>query len=176
MARKRRESKKEGEGGEKSKDLKIISVEVVTRDKVVKNPRQMALLYLIDRLGPIHERTLQMIAHELQQRGAQLGYEFKIVAGVPYSPEFKNDLIALAYVGFVEVNPRRNRRLQTTNDGKEALEKHGAPKGVVEVLEKHYEEIRNIASLEDWKVDEHLKTIKQLKGARRREPFGGLGF
>ncbi|MCE4603726.1 MAG: hypothetical protein F7B20_02025 [Aeropyrum sp.] len=175
MARKKREAKKEGEG-EKSKELKIITVEVVTRDKVVKNPRQLALLYIIDRLGPIHERTLQHIVYELQQKGAQIGYDFRIVAGVPYSPEFKNDLVALTYVGFVEINPRKNRRLQTTSDGKDALEKHGAPKGVVEVLEKHYEELRNLASLTDWKVDEHLRRVKELRSTGRRSQFPGLNI
>jgi len=166
LARKKRDTKKEGEG-EKSKELKIITVEVVTRDKVVKNPRQMALLYVIDRLD---------VVYELQQKGAQIGYDFKLVAGVPYSPDFKNDLVALTYVGFVEVNPRKNRRLQTTSDGKDALEKHGAPKGVVEVLEKHYEELRNLASLTDWKVDEQLRKVRELRGSGRRSQFPGLNI
>jgi len=169
LAKKKREGKVDSEAG-KTKDLKIITVQVVTRDRVVKNPRQMGLLYIIDKLGPIHEKTLQIVTHEIQKRGAQLGYNFTVVAGVPYSPEFRNDLVALTYVGFVEVNPRKNRKLQTTSDGKEALEKHGAPKSVVEVIEKYFEELRNLAMLKDAEVD---LTLKRRMGEerQRRPPF-----
>lgn len=169
MAKKKKEGKVDSEAG-KTKDLKIITVQVVTKDRVVKNPRQMGLLYIIDKLGPIHEKTLQIIAYEVQKRGAQLGYNFTVVAGVPYSPEFRNDLVALTYVGFVEVNPRKNRKLQTTNDGKEALEKHGAPKSVVEVLEKHFEELRNMAMLKDAEIDLMLKK-RRGEERQRRFPF-----
>ncbi len=169
MPRKPREAKADAEGG-KSKELKIVSVQVITREKVVGNPRQMALLYLIDRLGPIYEKTLQHLAYEIQQKGAQLGYNFKVVAGVPYSPEFKNDLIALSYVGFIEFNP--SKKLQTTSEGKDALEKHGAPKGVVEVVEKYFDEIRNQASMLDWKVEEGIRSLKRLRGQGGRRPFG----
>lgn len=169
MSKRRREAKVDTEAG-KSKELKIITVQVVTRDRVVKNPRQMGLLYIIDKLGPLHEKTLQHIAYEVQKRGAQLGYNFTVVANVPYSPDFRNDLVALTYVGFVEINPRRNRKLQTTSDGKEALEKYGAPRGVVEVVEKHFEELKNMATLLDGKIDLALKRrIEEQR--RRRFPF-----
>ncbi len=169
MAKKKREAKTDTEAG-KTKDLKIISVQVITRDRVVKNPRQMGLLYIIDRFGPIHEKTLQMLAYEIQKRGAQLGYNFTVVAGVPYSPEFRNDLVALTYVGFVEVNPRKNRRLQVTSDGKEALEKYGVPKSVIEVIERHFVDLRNTAMLKDSEIDIALKK-RRGEERTRRFPF-----
>lgn len=167
MAKKKKESKADSEAG-KTKDLKIITVQVVTRDRVVKNPRQMGLLYIIDKLGPIHEKTLQIITYEIQKKGAQLGYNFTVVAGVPYSPEFRNDLVALTYVGFVEVNPRRNRKLQTTNDGKEALEKYGAPRSVIEVIENNFEELRNHATVIDAKID---MQVRKQRSTERRDRF-----
>jgi uncharacterized protein YwgA len=169
MPRKPREAKSDPEAG-KSKELKIITVQVVTRDKVLSNPRQMALLYIIDRFGPLYERTLQHLVYELQQRGAPLGYDFKVIAGVPYSPEFKNDLVALSYVGFIEFTP--TKKVQTTSDGKEALEKKGAPKGVVEIVEKHYEELRNTATMQDYKIDESVRRLRSLRRGEGRRLFG----
>ncbi|MCE4611368.1 MAG: hypothetical protein F7B17_05295 [Desulfurococcales archaeon] len=168
MARKR-EAKVDTEAG-KTKDLKIISVQVITKDKVMSNERQMALLYIIDKFGPLYERALQQVVYDLQQLGAPLGYEFKVIAGVPYSPEFKNDLVALGYVGFIEYTP--NKKVRVTNDGKDALEKKGAPKGVVEVVERHFEEVRNKATIYDYKVDEGVRRMKTLRRGEGRRLFG----
>ncbi len=110
------------------------------------------------------------MVYDLQQLGAPLGYEFKVIAGVPYSPEFKNDLVALGYVGFIEYTP--NKKVRVTNDGKDALEKKGAPKGVVEVVERHFEEVRNKATIYDYKVDEGVRRMKTLRRGEGRRLFG----
>lgn len=170
MARKKAQEKKEGEKG--GKELKIITVQVVTRDRVVKNPRQMGLLYVIDVFGPIFERTLQEVVHELQQAGADFGYDFKVIGGSPYSPLLKSDLSALLYVGFVETNPRLLRRLQTTNDGKDALEKYGAPQGIVNVVKQNFEHVKNKASMIDKQVElEVRRKVSEMYRPRRRSPF-----
>ncbi len=171
MPKKPREAKADPEAG-KSKELKIITVQVVTRDKVMSNDRQMALLYIIDKFGPLYEKTLQQLVYDIQQLGAPLGYNFKIVAGVPYSPEFKNDLVALSYVGFIEFSP--DKRVSVTSDGKDALEKKGAPRGVVEVIERNLNELRNKASLYDSKVLINIKKLKALKGGEGRRRLFGL--
>lgn len=172
MARKKaQEKKKEGEQ-KGSKELKIVTIQVVTKDKVVKNPRQMGLLYVIDVFGPIFERTLQEIVYELQQAGADFGYDFKIIGGTPYSPLLKSDLSALLYVGFVETNPRLLRRLQSTNDGKDALEKHGAPQGIVNIVKQNFEHIKNKASMIDKQVElEVRRKVSEMARPRRRFPF-----
>lgn len=165
MAR-RREAKVEDT---KSKDLKIITVQVVTPDKIVGNPRAMGLLYVVSRLGPIHEKTLFHVVKKLQDSGAAFGYKFATVAGTPYSPELKSDLVSLMYVGFVETEPGPYRRLRITSAGKEALEKHGAPQGVVSVLEANFREIRNEASLMDGQID--LAIRRGVQGGRRQRRF-----
>lgn len=154
-----------------SKELKIVTIQVVTRDKVLKNPRQMGLLYIIDAFGPLFERTLQEIAYDLQQAGADFGYDFKVVGGAPYSPMLKSDLSALLYVGFVETNPRLLRRLQVTNDGKDALENHGPPAGVVTVVKQRFEELRNKAAIIDRQVElEVRRRVRETARPRRRFP------
>lgn len=165
MAKKKASQDSGGSSGKGTKELKIVTIQAVTRDKVVTNKRQMGLLYIIDRLGPIHERTLQQIAYDLQQEGASLGYNFSVVGGTPYSPELKSDLVALMYVGFVETEPRMYRRIRITGDGKEALEKHNPPAGVVEILEKNFENLRNKASLLDSQIN--LEIRRKLENMRR---------
>lgn len=158
MARKRRDEGQRSEGGGKgSKELKIISVQVVTRDSVVKSPRRMGLLYVIDRLGPMHERTLHGVVSRLQEKGADFGYEFKRIASSLYSRELREDLVALMYVGFVEAGAGKTRKLRVTSEGREALEKHGAPQGIVGVLQSGYEELRNETSLLDSHIDIQLR-------------------
>ena len=170
MPKKAKQEKKDADS--KTKELKIITVQVVTRDRVVKNPRQMGLLYVIDVFGPLHERTLQEIVYDLQQNGADFGYDFKVVGGVPYSPTLKSDVSALLYVGFIETNPRLNRKLQTTHDGKDALEKYGAPPGIVEVVKRNFEAIKNKASMINSRIDFELtRKLREISRPRRRFPF-----
>jgi len=151
----------------KSKELKIISIQVVTRDKVVKNPRQMALLYIVDSLGPMHERTLHDIARHIQDLGGELGYEFRSLGVGLHSPELKNDLIALTYVGFVEVDPVR-RKIRSTGEGKEALEKYGTPPGIVRVVEENKVNLKNLVALFDSQVDMQLR--RRAERPTRRFP------
>lgn len=166
MARGRQERAGESES-KTSKDLKIVTVHVVTRDRVIKNDRQMALLYIIDKFGPLHERTLQHVVHKMQELGHDIGYkDFSVVGEVPYSPTLKSDIIALLYVGFVETEPSVFRKLRVTSDGKEALEKsYKAPEGLERVVSEHFEELRNLASLIDNQVD--LQVRRRMRERRR---------
>jgi hypothetical protein len=155
----------------KSKELKIVTVQVVTKDKVVKNPRQMALLYIIDSLGPLHERTLHDIVKHIQDLGGDLGYEFKSLGVGLHCPELKNDLIALTYVGFVEVDPVK-RKYRSTGEGKEALEKYGAPPGVVRIVEENKVNLKNLVALFDSQIDMQLKR----RSERPTQRFPSLRF
>ncbi|MEB3787646.1 MAG: hypothetical protein GSR78_02690 [Desulfurococcales archaeon] len=171
MAKKKKEEAKSG--GEKGgKELKIVTYHVITRDKVVANERQMSLLYIIDRFGPLHEKTLMELAQAIQEMGYELGYTFKQVGGSPFSPELKNDLIALMYVGFVETEPNLYRKLKTTSDGKDALEKATIPQGLVDVINKNFEKLRNKASIRDQELDlEIRKRLEVVRRPRRRGFF-----
>ena len=171
MAKKKREEGK-GEEGKGGKELKIITFQAITRDKVLSNDRQVAILYLVDKFGPIHEKTLMDLVKNLQELGYDLGYSFTMVGRYPYSPDLKNDLTALMYVGFVETEPGMYRKLRTTSDGKDALEKAKVPQGLVDAVNKHFEELRNKASIIDGELDlEIRKRFRELKRPRRRGLF-----
>jgi len=153
----------------KTKELRITTVHVVTKDSIIKNQRQLSLLYIIDKLGPIHERTLHSIVKHIQELGAPLGYNFvKVVDGL-YSLELKNDLIALTYVGFIDTDPLR-RKYRTTSEGKEALEKHSVPPGVIKVLEENRENLKNLVALFDSQVDLQLRR-KTERESRKTPSF-----
>lgn len=151
----------------RSKELKIVTVHVVTRDKVVKNQRQMSLLYIIDSLGPMHERTLHDIVKHIQDLGGELGYEFKSLGVGLHSPDLKNDLIALTYVGFVEIDPVR-RKIRSTGEGKEALDRYGAPPGLVKIVEENKVNLKNLVALFDSHVDMQLR--RKTERPQRRFP------
>ncbi|MEM1927921.1 MAG: hypothetical protein QXS85_04220 [Acidilobaceae archaeon] len=155
-------TKGSGEAATKSKELKLVTVQVITKDRVVKNERQMALLYLINEIGPMHERTVYEIAREVQELGFPLGYTFKRVADSLYCPELKSDLIALTYVGFLETDPVR-KKYRVTGQGKEALEATGVPEALSKLVESHREKLKNHASLVDAQVE-----FQSVRPARRR--------
>ncbi len=170
MAKKKREEGKADEG--KGKELKIVTIHVITRDKVLANERQVALLYLIDKFGPLHEKTLMDLVKNIQELGFDMGYQFTVIGRYPYSPELKNDLTALMYVGFVETEPGMYRKLRTTSDGKDALEKARVPQGLVEAVNKNFEDLRNKTSMIDDELDlEIRKRFRELKRPRRRGLF-----
>ncbi len=170
MARKKQErgGEAEGKGG---KELKIITVQVVTREKVLSNPRQMGLLYIIDKFGPMHERTLQHLIYKVQELGYDMGYrDFSVVGEVPYSPTLKSDIVALLYVGFIETEPTMYRKLRVTGDGREALEKYDVPQGLADTISTHFEELRNLASIIDNQVDLQVRR-RMLQRRRPRRLF-----
>ncbi len=172
MARKRRSSQESSESGSKgSKDLKIVSVQVITRDKVLENSRQIALLYLIDRFGPLHEKSLHYLIKEIQDLGFDLGYKFNVIGEVPFSQELKSDLVALLYVGFIETESNIYRKIRTTNDGKDAVEKKKIPPALAEIIDKNFEKLRNRTSLLDGQLDHEIRTRMRELSRKRKTPF-----
>ncbi|MEM0340716.1 MAG: hypothetical protein QXN05_05935 [Acidilobaceae archaeon] len=158
------QQKSSGETPSKTKEFKLVSVQVVTRDKVLKNERQMTLLYIIDKIGPMYERTVYEIAKEVQELGFPLGYTFKKVADSLYSPDLKSDLIALTYVGFLETDPIK-KKYRTTGQGKEALESFGVPEALASIIEKNKDKLKNLASLIDAQVE--LQSVRSTTRQRR---------
>ena len=152
-----------------AKELKITTVQVINRDKVLQSPRLMGLLYLVSRLGPIHERTLHMIVKEVQSKGFDMGYQFFSVGQDPYSPALKNDVVSLLYVGFLESEPRY-KKLVVSSAGKEALEKVGAPKGLQDLVESSIQELKVKSSTMDARIDLEIKG-RQQRGLAQRTAF-----
>ncbi|MGC9072455.1 MAG: hypothetical protein ACP5HK_07205 [Acidilobus sp.] len=148
-----------------AKELKITPVQVVTKERVVQNQRLMGLVYLVSRLGPIHERTLHMVVSEVQAKGFDLGYQFFKVGQDPYSPALKSDVVALLYVGLLESEPRY-KKLVVSSTGKEALEKVGIPKGLQDIVESSIQELKSKSSIMDARID------VELRGGSTRRPSG----
>ncbi len=172
MARKKKGSQESSEaGGKGSKELKIITVQVITKDKVMENSRQMSLLYLIDRFGPLHEKTLHYLVKDIQDLGFDMGYKFNVVGGVPFSQELKSDLVALLYVGFIETEPSMYRKIRVTNEGKDALEKKKVPPALIEIVDKNFERLRNRTSLLDGQLDHEIRMRMRELSRRRRSLF-----
>ncbi|MEB3844873.1 MAG: hypothetical protein LRS48_04240 [Desulfurococcales archaeon] len=172
MARKKEEKAKSGEKEKAGKELKITTVHVVTPEKVMENDRQMALLYIISKLGPIHEKTLQHIIYDLKEEyGVDLGYKMRKIGSVPYSPELKSDIVALLYVGFVETEPNMYRKLRVTGKGRDALEAKKPPAGIVAAVEKNYEALRNKASMLDSVQDAEIRRLQRTIQRPRRRPL-----
>ncbi len=148
-----------------AKELKIAPVQVVTKEKVMQNQRLMGLVYLVSRLGPIHERTLHMVVSEVQAKGYDMGYQFFKVGQDPYSPALKSDVVALLYVGLLESEPRY-KKLVVSSSGREALEKVGAPKGLQDIVESSIQELKAKSSMMDARID------VELRGGSPRRPSG----
>jgi hypothetical protein len=121
----------------KSKEIKIITRQVITIDDIKKDPRKIKLLYIISVFGDISEKALNHLLYEMKQKGYDLGYSFTVVGRVPTSKELFNDTLALKYTGLVETNPRR--KLVVSSLGKEFLEKH-----LNMIDEKEREEIKKL--------------------------------
>ncbi len=131
----------------------------------------MGLLYIIDKFGPMHERTLQHLIYKVQELGYDMGYrDFSVVGEVPYSPTLKSDIVALLYVGFIETEPTMYRKLRVTGDGREALEKYDVPQGLADTISTHFEELRNLASIIDNQVDLQVRR-RMLQRRRPRRLF-----
>lgn len=109
-------------GSTKSKEVKIVTRQVVTLSDVAKEPRRLKLLYVISIYGPITEKALNQLLHELKDKGIDLKYSFINVGKTPISRDLVNDITMLKYTGLVEVN--NSRKLTLSSLGKEFLEKN----------------------------------------------------
>jgi len=166
MARKKKETGEEKGGG---KELKIVTIPAVKEEEVLRSDRAVALLYIIDKLGPIHERTLYHVINMLKEEyNADIGYTVRKIGNRPYSPELKSDLVKLLYVGYIEREPGIYKRLRTTSKGKDALEKRKPPALVVNALEANYEPIKNKASMLDSAENAEIRRLRRSLAERRR--------
>lgn len=170
MAKKKKKEGAEEKGG--GKELKIVTIPAVREEEVLRSDRAMSLLYLIDKIGPVHEKTLHHIIAMLKEEyGADLGYTIRKIGTRPYSPELKTDVTMLLYVGFVEKEPGIYKRLRITGKGKDVLEKRKPPAVVINVLEAHFEPIKNKASMLDSAENAEIRRLRRMMERRRRGPI-----
>ncbi len=146
-----------------AKELRITPTQVITKEKVLQNARLMGLVYLVSRLGPIHERTLHMVVSEVQAKGFDMGYQFFKVGQDPYSPALKSDVVALLYVGLLESEPRY-KKLVISSAGKEPLRSRG-PRAQ-DLVEASIKELKAKSSMMDARID------AEMRGGLSRRPSG----
>jgi len=113
---------KEGASATRSKEIKIITKQVVTLDDIAKDPVKIKLLYIVSVFGEISDKALQYLIYELGKKGYELGYSFTLIGNTPSSRELSNDLIALKYTGLLETNIFKKNIVSSL--GKEFLDKH----------------------------------------------------
>lgn len=107
-------------GQQKSKELKISTKQVITPSAVKEDKRKIQLLFIIRQLNSISEKGLTYLLKELKERNLDLGYNFIDIGGNLNSPDLKEDIMALLYLGFVESDP--TKKLKLTTNGIEFLE------------------------------------------------------
>ncbi len=108
-------------GAQKSKELKLVTKQVVTPDVLKDDKRKQQLLYVLNVLNGISEKGLIQALYEMKQKGLDLGYNFVTLGNNVFSPQLKEDLTALLYLGLVE--NEQGKRLKVTSNGLEQLEK-----------------------------------------------------
>jgi len=86
----------------KSKELKLVTKQVVTSDSVKEDKRKLQLLYLISNFDGISEKALLHAISELKNKGLDLGYNIVTLGNNVTSPQVKDDLTALLYLGLLE--------------------------------------------------------------------------
>ncbi len=149
----------------KSKELKIITRHVVTINDVLKDPRKIKILYLINEFEEMSEKALQYLVYWLKsEKNIDLGYDFLVIGNVPSSKDLKMDLVALLYVGALETNPK-NKKLRVTSIGKELLGKVNLDKEELDKIVANAKEYEARVKSIDAEVE---LTVKMLSSARRR--------
>lgn len=128
-------------GTEKTKEIKIITRQVVSIGEVQKNPRLLRLLYVISLAGSLSEKALVTLLYEFKVKGYDLGYNFATIGGTVTSRDVLNDLTMLKYLGLVEVGP--NRKLRIAGSGREFLDaKREELKNDEQTIKSLYEELK----------------------------------
>jgi hypothetical protein len=152
-------------GSSKTKELKMVSKQVITKSSLKEDRNKLKLLQLIKMFSPISERSLQLLVYELKQRGVEVDYSFTNIAGNITSLNLREDLTALLYLGLVENDPV-DKRLKLTGDGEQV---------VTELIkEPEFEEkAKQLAADLKPKIqaidqEENLKMRKERRMLRRR--------
>ncbi|WP_221287005.1 hypothetical protein [Stygiolobus caldivivus] len=108
-------------GQTKSKDVKLVTKQVITPDTLKEDKRKVKLLYIIKALGGASEKALVIALYEMKEKGLDLGYQFNNIGGNIFSPMIKEDITSLLYLGYIENDPV-SKKLKVTNNGLEFLD------------------------------------------------------
>ena len=128
-------------GQTKSKELKIVTRQVITADSLKEDKRKIKLLYIIKTLNGASEKALTVGLYELKQKGLDLGYQFSVIGNNVFSPMIKEDITALLYVGYLENEPK-SKKLVITSKGQEFLDSQQIEESFKNTLSQLLNEIK----------------------------------
>ena len=145
----------------KSKELKLVTKQVVTPDSVKEDKRKLQLLYLISNFDGISEKALLYAISELKNKGLDLGYNIVTLGNNVTSPQVKDDLTALLYLGLLEID--QAKMLKVSSNGKDFLENNPVDEAFKNQLTSLIQELK-----------EKIKAIDEEQRLRSRRR--GRGF
>ncbi|MCG2870754.1 MAG: hypothetical protein L7H12_04470 [Sulfolobales archaeon] len=145
----------------KSKELKLVTKQVVTSDSVKEDKRKLQLLYLISNFDGISEKALLYAISELKNKGLDLGYTIVTLGNNVTSPQVKDDLTALLYLGLLEND--QAKMLKVSSNGKDFLESNPVDEAFKNQLTSLIQELK-----------EKIKAIDEEQRLRSRRR--GRGF
>ncbi|PVU69628.1 hypothetical protein DDW06_02825 [Sulfolobales archaeon SCGC AB-777_K20] len=145
----------------KSKELKLVTKQVVTSDSVKEDKRKLQLLYLISNFDGISEKALLYAISELKNKGLDLGYTIVTLGNNVTSPQVKDDLTALLYLGLLEND--QAKMLKVSSNGKDFLESNPVDEAFKNQLTSLIQELK-----------EKIKAIDEEQ--RLRSKRRGRGF
>lgn len=152
----------------KSKELKIVSKQVINPTILKEDKRKLRLLYIIKSLGSVSERGLIVLLYEGSQKGLNLEYTFNVIGNNVFSPSIKEDLTSLLYLGYIESDPV-TRKLKVSSNGEEALEQN--KESIDEAFKTLFSQILNELKTKIAALDEEyslkLKSNKRNLYGRR---------
>ena len=127
-------------GQTKSKELKLVTKQVVTSDSVKEDKRKLQLLYLISNFDGISEKALLYAISELKNKGLDLGYNVVTLGNNVTSPQVKDDLTALLYLGLLEND--QAKMLKVSSNGKDFLESNSVDEAFKNQLTSLIQELK----------------------------------
>jgi hypothetical protein len=110
-------------GQQKSKELKIVSKQVINPNVINEDKRKLQLLYIIRQVNKLTEKSIILLLYELKQKGIDLGYQFNVIGNSVFSPMIKEDLTSLLYLGLIENDPT-TKKISISSNGLEVLDKN----------------------------------------------------
>ncbi len=128
---------------QKTKELKIFSVQVVTLDQIRNDKRKLTLIYIIKSLKEVSEKGLSYLINYLkEEKKKDLGYNITKIGNKIIVKELNEDIKLLLYAGIIEMDPK-TKKLRLTSNGQEFLESIKVVDKDLEQLLQLIEEYRN---------------------------------
>ncbi|MEM0200060.1 MAG: hypothetical protein QXY56_02420 [Saccharolobus sp.] len=149
---------------QKSKDLKIVSKQVISPNVIKEDKRKLQLLYILKQVNKLTEKSIILLLYELKQKGIDLGYQFNVIGNNVFSSMIKEDLTSLLYLGLIENDPI-SKKISVSNNGIEVLEKNPIDEEYKNKLLQALNEIKTkILAIDE---EYNLKIKSEMKRRRR---------